>query len=159
MSRIFHFRRGLVCLVTALAVSAWAVSSRADLVVVEDTSITHVVDSVIEEAITADDMVGLIVVVRFSDATSETAVWADLGGSSGGVSGSSIPGWSLTNDGNTYFSDWVLTNSTGKTMTEVIIKAENGGFNFDVAYGFLGLEVGTTNSSLGTFTAVAMMTR
>ena len=64
--------------------------------------------------ITGADMAGIEVTATFSDTSTETLVWADLGGDKGGVSGSD---WSLMIDGET-FGEWDVSKVVGAWVLE-----------------------------------------
>jgi len=140
-----------IALALIAAASFLVVSAKAGIMVVEDpgtqrnvTSISHVVEG--------DDMAGILVTATFFDGSFETVPWAASGVGAGIASGTD---WSLGAIGDTYFTDWVLTNDRGSGLTTLEINAWAGGFVFDLAEGDLGLGVGTPTSDLGfTFGAV-----
>ena len=83
------------------------------------------------ESGSGDRMAGARVTVTFDDASTETAVWKDLGGTSGGAFGSS---WSLQVDGDTDAPgiSWTLTVDAGTPIDIVEIEAWTGNAVFDV---------------------------
>jgi hypothetical protein len=73
-------------------------------------------------------MNGLQVTVTFSDNFTENLTWATTTGTTGGVSDTTngVHNWSLTETGDTFTGDWVLTNNTttkkgGPTITGIVL--------------------------------------
>lgn len=83
------------------------------------------------ESGSGDRMAGMRVTVTFDDASIETAVWKDLGGTSGGAFGSS---WSLEVDGDTDGpgGSWLFTVDAGTPVDILEINAFAGNAVFDV---------------------------
>lgn len=74
-------------------------------------------------------MVGLRVTALFVGGFSETTLWAGTGGNGGGAIDNTGPRqWSLTNSGDTFNTNWVLTNSAVSTsnITDIIITGIGG---------------------------------
>jgi len=91
-----------------------------------------------------DDMAGMKVTAYWSDSSSQKLTWSATGPGAGAVSGSN---WSLALAGDTFSSDWVLTNtSVTKSIDRLLIDAGTGNSVFDVTFG--GLE-GTAGSGIG----------
>ena len=88
---------------------------------------------------TGNDMDGLSVIVNFSDGTSSSKTWADNAGAV-----NLTDGWALTYsnqywgyDGSTYsaFSAWNLSNTSGKTISSLVIDGQSSNVVFDTIYG------------------------
>jgi len=88
-------------------------------------------------------MVGMEVVAYFDDSSSESATWAATGVDSGAASGT---GWSLSEAGDTWDSNWTLSNSSTKGIASLRIDAGLGDTAFDTYFNDL---FGTTNSARG----------
>lgn len=76
----------------------------------------------------ASMMAGMRVTASFADGTSQSAIWQDTGGRSGGAFGST---WSLTATGNTFNEPWTFSN-TGLGITSLVIDAISGNSVFDI---------------------------
>ncbi len=92
------------------------------------------------------DMPGMIVLAEFADNTDDTATWVSLGYPAGEAVGT---GWSLYESGNTFNSLWTLTNSTGKSLSRLVIDAWVGDTVFDREYDLYGSLYGTAGSQQG----------
>lgn len=100
-------------------------------------------------ATTGAMMDGMSVTAYFANGFSDTRAWADIDADSGGVSGT---GWSLREDGDTFGGEWTLNNTSGSSLTRVLIDAGTGDSVFDTTFGSVE---GTAGSALGwTFDAV-----
>lgn len=90
------------------------------------------------KTVEGDDMAGIEVTAVFSDSSSETVVWASLGGSLGGVGGTQ---WSLFVDGDTQIPNaatptigaWNLINQNQNLVSLFIDLGTN--FVFDIEFG------------------------
>jgi hypothetical protein len=125
-------KRASVCLIIAVGVAAFSSPVRGDLVNGFDSSNPVGITSVLDDVATGELMAGMLVKVTFAGGSSETAVWTSFGGGAGGATGTSVPGWSLSQSGNTFFGSWTFDNSTGLSVTELSISALQGGISFDV---------------------------
>lgn len=76
----------------------------------------------------ANTMAGMRVTASFADGTSQSVIWQDQGGHSGGAIGSN---WSVTAAGNTFSDPWVFSN-TGQGITSLVIDAIPGNTVFDI---------------------------
>lgn len=88
-------------------------------------------------------MPGMTVKVTFADGSNSSALWANLGGNSGGAIGS---GWSLTESGDTFGNTWSLLAS-GSAISQLLIDAGTGGAVFDTQA--MGDIEGTPGSARG----------
>src|SRR5260370_39946121 len=73
---------------------------------------------------TGATMVGFSVTAQFADGSSQTLAWAATGANSGGVTqATGAHQWSLNNPGDTFTTDFILTNGAGSTsnITDIII--------------------------------------
>ena len=78
---------------------------------------------------TGATMAGLRVTAQFTDGFSQTLVWAATGALSGGVSqATGTHQWSLSNAGDTFTTDFILTNGAGSTsnITNIIVSGIGG---------------------------------
>src|SRR5258708_7680744 len=78
---------------------------------------------------TGATMVGLSVTAQFADGFSQQLLWAATGANSGGVTqATGAHQWSLNNAGDTFTTDFVLTNGAGSTsnITDIIISGLGG---------------------------------
>jgi len=73
-------------------------------------------------------MSGMGVTAKFSDGSSQTRTWAATGAFSGGVTGT---GWSLNESGDTFSSDWTLSNNRTSLLIGLLIDAGPGNTVFD----------------------------
>ncbi len=135
--------RLIVGLIAVLCLATLAGSADALTVSVSyDSGTTQVTSGLTGYSTYGDDMDGMGVTARFDDASSETVYWADTGLGAGAASGTN---WSLSESGDTFGSDWSLTNSTGQSMTSLFIDAGLGDTVYDIDTG----DYGTTGSALG----------
>jgi hypothetical protein len=70
--------------------------------------------------------------VTFADLTTNTALWADTGAVSGAAVGA---GWSVSESGDTFASNWTFSNTSGKTIKSLVIDAGAGDTLFDTTFG------------------------
>jgi len=111
-------------------------TASAGVIVQANTGAVRTTDAMTGYQTFGDDMVGMLVKASFAGGYSEIAFWAATGPGAGGVSGSLIPGWSLTESGDTFNDyNWQLTNNTGKAMTQVFIDGGYGKTVFDTNFG------------------------
>jgi hypothetical protein len=69
-------------------------------------------------------LAGISVIAMFGDSFSQTLTWAATGGTAGGVTqATGAHQWSLSNAGDTFNTDFVLTNGVGSTsnITDIIL--------------------------------------
>src|SRR5262245_10056335 len=80
---------------------------------------------------TGATMAGISVMAQFADGFSQTLVWAATGANSGGVTqATGAHQWSLSNAGDTFGTNFVLTNGAGSTRTlPNLIRSVLGGVN------------------------------
>jgi hypothetical protein len=130
---------GLLALVCALALTARA---KADVTVQFDAGTTNYTTALTGYGTYGDMMDGMKVTAYFS-ASSETATWADTGYHAGASSGTN---WSLSESGDTWDSNWTLTNSTGQGIDRIFIDAGQGDTVFDT---YFGGAYGTDGSARG----------
>lgn len=134
-----------IALALITAASFLVVSAKATIMVVEDPGTQRNVSG-ISHVVEGDDMAGILVTATFFDGSFETVPWAASGIGAGIASGTD---WSLSAVGDTYFTDWILTNDRGSGLTTLEIDAWSGDMAFDLSFGTLGLEIGTPTSDLG----------
>jgi hypothetical protein len=81
--------------------------------------------------VATNDMNGMTLTATFADGSSETVVWNTTGAFAGGASGT---GWSIGLSGDTYwpaFSNFFLSNGSGKTMARLVLDGGPGDTVFD----------------------------
>jgi len=113
--------------------------------------------SSVSERATGSSMTGMRVTATFADGTTVSNSWGLLGGSNYGVQFDDRLRVAHT-DTDTFFPPyWNLSQLSGPRVTSLVFDGAPGNTVFDRAFGFLGLQVGTPGSSLGTdFTALAL---
>lgn len=149
MSRYSHVGAALVALV---CVHAAASLSHAAVIVNFDPGTTNTTTALTGFTITGNDMAGMKVTAYFSNATTETVTWAGLGGSAGSAVGT---GWSLAESGDTFSSNWTLSNASGLSIDRLLIDAGPGDTVFDTN----NPNPGSPGSSTGnTFSATTSLT-
>lgn len=89
-----------------------ASSAHAAVVVSKDSSASSLIPGLTGFASSGADMDGLRITASFSTGFSQTLAWADIGATSGGVSGT---GWGLSLTGDTFSAPWVFTFTPGAT--------------------------------------------
>src|SRR5436190_9313492 len=78
---------------------------------------------------TGATMAGITVTAQFADGFNQTLTWAATGASSGGVTqATGAHQWSLNNAGDTFTTDFILTNGAGSTsnITNIILSGLGG---------------------------------
>ncbi len=102
-----------------------------------------VVTDIVSIEVTGAEMEGMQVTAMFEGGTSETIPWTVQSGIAGGAIGTN---WFLSQAGNTFTGDlsgdldladpaafnWLLSNSTGKTLTKLNVNGVPGNILFDV---------------------------
>lgn len=122
-----------VMLAVAALTSVLSSNAGAVFSVVTDNTVNNVVDDVTQFAVTGADMSGMVVTVFYTNNTSESAVWAPTGGTSGAAVGA---GFSLSNADDTFTTNWVLRNTNPLSLdpigiTGFQINAQIGAVVFD----------------------------
>lgn len=136
--------KGLLTVIFAMVISlaVAAESNAASVNVAFDAGTTQETTALTGFGTTGDLMAGMSLTAYFSNNTSETVTWLDLGGLSGGATGT---GWSLFETGDTWDQNWTLT-STGAQIDRLFIDGGVGDTVFDTYFGGV---TGTTGSALG----------
>lgn len=80
-------------------------------------------------ATTGADMDGMVVTVKFTDGSFESAVWASTGASSGAAFGT---GWGMSLDGDSFSAAWSLVNGARFGITGFSIDGAPGSTAFDI---------------------------
>lgn len=136
--------QGGACVAAVLAACG---AARADSVSVSyNTGTTNYITGLAGFQTTGSMMDGMLVTATFADGSSETVAWQDfpiLGPQAGRADGTR---WGLTEIGDTFDNPWYLTNTSGKSLTRLLIDAMPGGTVFDTTFGG---DEGTAGSSLG----------
>lgn len=122
--------------IVAAATLGWAFSASAGTVTISELTgtlqetgglATHLVD--------ANELVGMTVTVTFADASTETAIWADTGGTNGAASG--FGGlWSVSGAGNA-LNAAIIANFSGQAITSFTIDGGAGDGVFDLGPAFV----------------------
>jgi hypothetical protein len=120
-----------------------AVSASADTVTF-DPGTTNVTTALTGYSTFGDMMAGMKVIAHFVDNSVATAYWATTASGAGAAIGA---GWSLAESGDTFSSDWTLTNTSGLGISELWIDAGVGDTVFDTRA--LGDIEGTLGSARG----------
>ncbi|MFV1968338.1 MAG: hypothetical protein ACC628_23175 [Pirellulaceae bacterium] len=121
----------------------WVGIAEAAVSVFFDSGTTNTTNALTGFSTTGDLMAGMDVTAFFADSSSETVTWASLGAPAGKATGT---GWFLSELGNTFSADWTLSNSTGQSLTRLLIDAGPGDTVFDT---FFGGNFGTPGSGRG----------
>lgn len=127
-----RYSRVTACLAAFLYLHMVTTASNAAVVVQFDPGTTNVTSGLSGFGTTGDLMAGMEVTAYFSDNTSETVTWADIGFPTGEAAGT---GWSLAQSGDTFSFDWVLVNTSGKSIDRILIDAGVVDTLFDTFFG------------------------
>lgn len=134
--------------VKLLAMGAFAVAllgagqrSAAAQTILKEVGTPYTASAMTGFTTTGGQMSGLTATAFFADNTSDRRVWQSTGPALGAAAG---PRFSLSQQGDTYFSDWMLTNSYSAGLTRLLLEGAPGGIVFDTPSG-----EGTPGSSLG----------
>lgn len=111
----------------ALAILA-PMASAGTVTVLFDPGTTNVTTALTGFATDGAMMDGMAVTAVFGSGAMETAFWADTGATSGAASGT---GWALSESGDTFGGDWVLTNTAALGIQKILIDAGVGDTVFD----------------------------
>lgn len=133
-----------IVFILAVLVNVPAFASSVTVNYVDGT--TFETDLISQYDTTGDLMEGMEVKVYFVGGGSETLYWTKTGTISGGVSGAT---WSLSESGDTFKSEWKLTNTSRNrdlAIDYLIIDASKGMTTFDRKW---NPEPGTANSAKG----------
>lgn len=120
-------RRVLPFLALALGLTSVQADPTAPSVGFDD-GVVHNTPSLAAFNVTGGLMAGITVTAYFGASNSGPLVWQDLGGGKGGVSGAD---WSLTLEGDSYTSLWVLSNGGNASITRLVIDGRAGNIVFD----------------------------
>lgn len=119
----------------ALALGAAMLAPAHAAIIYGTGSNTASIAGVSSTSATGATISGSSITATFGGGLSETVSWADLGGDSGGVTGTD---WSLTLNGDSAISDWLFTNDTGQQLTTLVLDGRSGLTVFDRAGGASG---------------------
>jgi hypothetical protein len=129
-------------LLTLVASLALVGSTRADSFSVGfDNGTLNSTPAIVTFKTSGADMNGMAITFTFTDNSTATSFWV---GSSNGLGDSG--GVTLAMGGDSYFTQWTLTNASGLGITKMVIDAGLGDTAFDQTFGD---SVGTTGSSRG----------
>lgn len=104
----------------------------------------------VDERATGSSMTGMLVTATFADGATLSGSWGLLGGANYGVQfGDRLRVGHADTD--TFLAPyWNLSQLSGPRVTSLVFDGAPGNTVFDRAFGFLGLQVGTPGSSVGT---------
>ena len=131
----------------ALAASAFATPSQAQVVITETPLPVVVAPGLTGFATTGADMAGLSVTATFSNGSGGTVAWTTTGPASGGAF---TANWSLTLSGDSFATPWnfsFLNPTASLQLTHLVLNGTSGLTIFDRTFG--GAE-GTPGSANGT---------
>lgn len=134
---------------TLIILSVLAITSfQAQAVIYEvDWSVPDSITGLSYYATTGAMMDGMRVTATFSNSTSETLSWSDMGAAMGGVVGK---GWSLTLDGDSFYDYWEFENTTGVGLVSLLLEGQHGLTVFDRTFRIGGWATkGTEDSGYG----------
>ena len=129
--------------IVGLVVLGLQPAARADSLVISATPGTQQnTDGITGFATDGDGMVGMQVTAFFEGGTSQTVSWQATSTIAGVAQGT---GWSLSESGDTFGGDWVLTNVSAAPITGFLIDGGPGRTVFDINPG----SPSTANSASG----------
>jgi hypothetical protein len=103
----------------------------AGVTVAYDPGSTNVTTALTGVGTYGDMMVGMDVTAFKADGSSEAVKWSATGPGAGASLGT---GWSLSESGDTFGGNWTLTNTTGQSISRVLIDAGPGDTIFDISW-------------------------
>ena len=135
-------KRILFCLLVLM----FLVAAQANANVVRNAGTTEYIIGITGYTTYGDNMVGMSVTANFAGAPSETVFWQATGAGAGAANGT---GWSLALSGDSFTSNWTLTNSTRAAMTSLLIDPFPGETVFDTLSNIDFPSMDTPNSENG----------
>lgn len=115
------------------AVLAAAMSAQAGVVVDKASGVVATIPGISSYLSDGASMAGMEVTATFSGGASQMLVWADTGGTSGGVTGN---GWALSVGSDTFGANWQFTidgNAQLGSLTSLVLNGAPGLTVFDTA--------------------------
>ena len=95
-----------------------------------DTTTTHYTSGITTSATTGSMMAGMTLKATFSDNSTETLIWQDTGGVSGGAIGAKF---NMSQNDDTIWNSWYIQNTYANNfLTDLSIDAGTGSAVFDV---------------------------